>query len=38
MVVNRKYRITSSKNVPNYDVMLDVVNFLVAEESAATAE
>ena len=38
LVVNRKYRITSNKNVPNYDVMLDVVNFLVAEESAAAAE
>jgi thiol:disulfide interchange protein DsbA len=34
MVVNRKYRITSSKNVTSFDAMLDVVDYLVAMESA----
>ena len=38
IVVNHKYRIVNSKHVPNYEVMLDVVNFLVAEESVAAAE
>ncbi|NOR19038.1 MAG: thioredoxin domain-containing protein [Xanthomonadales bacterium] len=37
LVVNSKYRVVSSKDVPDFDVMLDVVNYLVAKESA-TAE
>ncbi len=32
MVVNRKYRITTSKAVPSFEVMLDVVNYLVELE------
>ena len=35
MVVNRKYRVTSSKDVGDFNVMLDVVDFLVAKETAA---
>jgi thiol:disulfide interchange protein DsbA len=38
LVVNRKYRVVSSKNVPNYDVMLDVVDYLVGVETAELAE
>jgi len=38
MVVNRKYRVASNKDVPNFDAILDVVNYLVAEETAAAAE
>jgi len=38
LVVNRKYRVVSNKNVTGFDMMLDVVNFLVAKESAAAAE
>ena len=34
LVVNRKYRITSSKDVNDFNVMLDVVDFLVAKETA----
>ena len=34
MVVNRKYRVTSSKDVGDFNAMLDVVNFLVSKESA----
>ena len=34
LVLNGKYRITGSAAVPNYDVMLDVVDFLIASESA----
>jgi thiol:disulfide interchange protein DsbA len=33
MVVNRKYRITSSKDVADFNAMLDVVDFLVAKET-----
>lgn len=33
LVVNRKYRVTSSKDVRDFDAMLDVVDFLVAKES-----
>ncbi|MDX2429153.1 MAG: thiol:disulfide interchange protein DsbA/DsbL [Xanthomonadales bacterium] len=33
MVVNRKYRVTSSKDVANFNAMLDVVDFLVAKET-----
>lgn len=32
MVVNRKYRIASNKDVPGFDEMLKVVDFLVAKE------
>ena len=35
LVVNRKYRITSSKVVSDFNVMLDVVDFLVAKETTA---
>jgi len=35
LVVNRKYRITSNKNVSDFNTMLDIVDFLVAKESAA---
>ena len=35
MVVNRKYRVTSSKAVGDFNTMLDVVDFLVSKESAA---
>lgn len=35
MVVNRKYRVASGKEVPSFDAILDVVDFLVAKESAA---
>ena len=42
LVVNRKYRIASNKDVPSFEVMLDVVNFLAAREhealTAATEE
>jgi len=33
MVVNRKYRITSNKDVSGFDAMLDVVDFLVMKET-----
>ena len=35
LVVNRKYRVVSSKDVKDFDAMLDVVDFLVAKELAA---
>ena len=35
LVVNRKYRIQSSKDVSSFDAMLDVVDFLVSKESAS---
>lgn len=35
LVVNRKYRVTSSKNVRDFNVMLDVVDFLIAKEMTA---
>ena len=38
MVVNGKYRVVSSKDVSDYDVMLDVVNHLVAIESNPATE
>jgi len=37
MVVNRKYRITSSKDVSDFNAILDVVDFLVAKELAENA-
>lgn len=38
MIVNGKYLVRGSQAVPNYDVLLDVVNTLVASETAAMAE
>ena len=35
LVVNRKYRVTSNKNVTGFDAMLDVVDFLVTKETSA---
>ena len=35
IVVNRKYRVTSSKDVRDFNAMLDVVDFLVSKETAA---
>ena len=35
LVVNRKYRITSSKHVKDFNAMLDVVDFLVVKETRA---
>ena len=34
LVVARKYRVTSSKDVKDFNAMLDVVNFLVEKETA----
>jgi hypothetical protein len=33
MVVNRKYRVVSNKDVGSFEAMLDVVNFLVEKET-----
>lgn len=33
LVVNRKYRVQSSKNVKDFNAMLDVVDFLVSKET-----
>jgi thiol:disulfide interchange protein DsbA len=44
LILNGKYRIAGSAAVPNYDVMLDVVDFLIAndrqgmQQSSATAD
>lgn len=38
LVVNRKYRITSSKAVGDFDAMLDIVDFLVVKESASQTD
>ena len=35
MIVNGKYRVAGSEAVPNFEVLLDVVDFLVAQEIAA---
>ena len=35
LVVNRKYRVQSSANVRDFNAMLDVVDYLVAKETAA---
>ncbi len=35
MIVNGKYRVAGSAAVPNFDVLLDVVDFLIAQEAAA---
>ena len=37
MVVNGKYKILTSRAVPNYDALLSVVDFLVAKERAERA-
>jgi thiol:disulfide interchange protein DsbA len=37
LIVNGKYLVAGNEAVPNYDVMLDVVDYLVAVESAAQA-
>ncbi len=36
LVVNRKYRVQSSKDVRDFDAMLDVVDYLVVKETATT--
>ena len=33
MVVNRKYRVQSNKDVKDFNAMLDVVDFLVSKET-----
>jgi thiol:disulfide interchange protein DsbA len=38
LVLNGKYRIAGSAAVPSFDVMLDVVDFLIEAESAGTQE
>ncbi len=35
LVVNRKYRVQSSKDVRDFDAMLDVVDYLVVKETAS---
>ena len=35
MVVNRKYRVESNKNVTGFEAMLDIVDYLVSKETAA---
>jgi thiol:disulfide interchange protein DsbA len=35
LVVNRKYLVTSNKNVRDFDAMLDVVDFLIVKETKA---
>ena len=37
LVVNRKYRVGSNENVPGFESMLDVVNFLAEKEHAAAS-
>ena len=37
LIVNGRYRVSGSAAVPNYDVMLDVVDFLIAKDRAAGA-
>jgi thiol:disulfide interchange protein DsbA len=38
MVVNRKYRVTSNKDVGDFNAMLDVVDYLVGMETATPQE
>jgi hypothetical protein len=38
LVLNGKYRITGSAAVPSFDVMLDVVDYLIAAESVGTQQ
>jgi thiol:disulfide interchange protein DsbA len=35
LVVNRKYRVESNKDVAGFDAMLDIVDYLVSKETAA---
>ena len=35
LVVNRKYRVTSNKNVQGFNAMLDIVDYLVSKEAVA---
>ena len=35
LVVNRKYRVQSSKNVKDFNAMLDIVDYLVVKETAS---
>jgi len=37
LVVARKYRVTSNKNVKDFNAMLDVVDFLVEKETIETS-
>lgn len=37
LVVNRKYRVENNKDVPGFDTMLSVVDYLVEQEHAAKA-
>jgi thiol:disulfide interchange protein DsbA len=37
LIVNGRYRVAGSAAVPNYDVMLDVVDFLIAKDRAEGA-
>jgi predicted DsbA family dithiol-disulfide isomerase len=34
LILNGKYRIAGNAAVPSFDVMLDIVDFLIASESA----
>jgi len=38
LILNGKYRIAGSAAVPSFDVMLDVVDYLIASESAGTQQ
>lgn len=38
LVVNGKYRVTGSAAVPSFDAMLDVVNYLIEQESAVSQQ
>jgi len=38
LILNGKYRIAGNAAVPNFDVMLDVVDFLIASESTGTQQ
>lgn len=38
LIVGGRYRVAGNTAVPSFDVMLDVVNFLVAKESAAAPQ
>lgn len=38
LVFNGKYRITGNAAVPSFDVMLDVVNYLIEQESAGSPQ
>jgi thiol:disulfide interchange protein DsbA len=38
LIVNGKYRVAGSAAVPSFDVMLDVVNYLIGQESAVSQQ